>query len=396
MNKWTKKTKTKTKKTKTKTKKTKTKTKKTRYSVPIISSDFESGNIKVIKNEPNNILLEKNHEPYLPNTKKIMKTYSYQNKYENWFYFKVANIKELTTFTIQNISNFENCWSGYNVCYSYDNKTWNRLETHIINKDITPADTDWKERKAHKETISTIKWIITPEKSIIWFAYYVPYPFSKSEKLFKTAEIIGHSTDKKPILMKRFGYGPKKIWLVAGQHPGETINSWILEGFIKRMLERKSELFPKYTFYIIPKANPDGSARGHWYITASGINMNRDWIAKNSPEVRAIKNKLTEYGFDLVFDIHGDEGTKNHFFTYGYKNKHPLHNKIIKELIHKNTHFQFKDHYKSEYRKGTNGTALDDITGGITIEGALKHPIYNYKTLQDEPLHIGKVLADVL
>ena len=45
--------------------------------------------------------------------------------------------------------------------------------------------------------------------------------------------------------------------------------------------------------------------------------------------------------------------------------------------------------------KGVKDT-LDDYTLGITIEGAMKHPLYNHKTLQDEPIQIGKSLADIL
>ena len=33
--------------------------------------------------------------------------------------------------------------------------------------------------------------------------------------------------------MKKLGNGSKRIWLISGQHSGETINSWILEGFVK-------------------------------------------------------------------------------------------------------------------------------------------------------------------
>ena len=40
--------------------------------------------------------------------------------------------------------------------------------------------------------------------------------------------------------------------------------------------------------------------------------------------------------------------------------------------------------------KGARET-LDDFTRGITIEGCMKHPLRNNKTLQDEPLKIGKI-----
>ena len=44
---------------------------------------------------------------------------------------------------------------------------------------------------------------------------------------------------------------------------------------------------------------------------------------------------------------------------------------------------------------GSEKDTLDDYTRGITMEGCMKHPIHNHKTIQDEPLKIGKDLADV-
>ena len=78
---------------------------------------------------------------------------------------------------------------------------------------------------------------------------------------------IGKSGEGRPIYMKTLGSGKYKVWLISGQHPGETVNSWMLEGFVKRLMERKNKMFKKFTFYIIPNANPDGNVHGHWYVT---------------------------------------------------------------------------------------------------------------------------------
>ena len=51
-------------------------------------------------------------------------------------------------------------------------------------------------------------------------------------------KVIGKSV-KVDQFMKKIGTGDTKVWLVSGQHPGETINSWILEGFVKRIMEKK-------------------------------------------------------------------------------------------------------------------------------------------------------------
>ena len=194
--------------------------------------------------------------------------------------------------------------------------------------------------------------------------------------------------------MKKCGYGPKKVWLISGQHSGETINSWMLEGFYKRMLERKNKLYKKYTFYIIPNANPDGNKRGHWYVTSKGINLNRDWDKFKSPETRAIKKQIDKIGYYLVLDLHGDEGTKNHFLVE-LTNKHPIFDIFNKKLNEKNKHFQLENYYKGSYMKEVNDT-LDEYTMGITVEGAMKHKLFNHKTIQDESIKIGKDIADIL
>tara|TARA_B100002019_G_scaffold167479_1_gene144881 strand:+ start:221 stop:1312 length:1092 start_codon:yes stop_codon:yes gene_type:complete len=346
---------------------------KTRKYKPIhISSNFESGNIihksSKCDSKLNHIIdLEIREEPYPKYTKR---------KYKNWFYFKATNIKSKTKFNINNIRNYFNDWKGYTVCYSYNNKTWKRMKTKL---------------NIDKKRLS---WEINPKKSTMWFAFYPPYPFSKSKKLLSNMQTIGYTKEKRPILMKKLGNGPKRVWLISGQHSGETINSWILEGFVKRVLERKLSLFKKFTFYIIPNANPDGNFNGHWYVTKQGINLNRDWLHTKSNEVKAIKKQMEKYGYDLVFDLHGDEGCKKHFLVHSYGCKPPYFDVINKKLNKKNRHFQLENYYDDVYMKGAKDT-LDDYTRGITVEGCMKHPIYNHKTIQDEPLKIGKDLADV-
>ena len=346
----------------------------------VIKSDFESGNInlKSISYDKNDktltipiVKLEINKEPYNKSTPNSQLRYAY------WFYFKAENIKnKLVKFIIQNISVVNNDWEGFNITYSYDNKTWKRLPTKMNQKK------------------RTIEWSIKAKKNQVWFAYYPPYPNSKIKKILPKSEIIGITREKNPLLMCKLGNGPRKVWLICGQHPGETISLWILEGFINQIQKNIQKIHKKYTFYIIPDANPDGRKNGNWYVSQDGINLNRDWIDFKSPETKAIKQQLDKIGYNLVFDIHGDEGTKNHFLTSSYNRKHYLHDTIASYLNNKIANFQIDDYYNHKDSNTIRNT-LDDYTQGITIEGAMKHPIFNHKTLQDEPLKIGKTLADI-
>ena len=60
----------------------------------------------------------------------------------------------------------------------------------------------------------------------------------KSKKLLPNMKTIGY-TKKKSNIDEKNRHGPKRVWLISGQHPGETINSWMLEGFIKDLWREK-------------------------------------------------------------------------------------------------------------------------------------------------------------
>ena len=38
---------------------------------------------------------------------------------------------------------------------------------------------------------------------------------------------------------------------------------------------------------------------------------------------------------------------------------------------------------------------LDTYSNGITVEGAMKHPLYRHKTIQDESIKIGEDMGKV-
>ena len=215
--------------TKRRIKKRKDGTKKKRKHIKI-NSNFESGNIIVKSIEKNNVKLEIRKDPYIKNPD--------QKKYQYWFYFYASNVlNKKCTFTIQDIVIIPNTWDKYNdwhglnVAYSYDNKNWKRCKTNFNGKNIS--------------------WRIKPTKNKIWFAYYPPYTFSRTKKIFKNGKIIGYSHLKNPIYMKKIGDGPVKIGVIARQHPGETIGSWIMEGFVKRALKKKHILGKNYTIYMV-------------------------------------------------------------------------------------------------------------------------------------------------
>jgi murein tripeptide amidase MpaA len=138
-------------------------------------------------------------------------------------------------------------------------------------------------------------------------------------------EIVGKTFEGRDIDMLIVGKprrGKKIIWVVARQHPGESMAEWFMEGFLDRLLDPNDAvsrtLLQDAVFYVVPNMNIDGSIAGNLRSTASGANLNREWqkpSKKNSPEVYYVRNKMDETGVDLLLDVHGDEELPYNFIA---------------------------------------------------------------------------------
>ena len=55
----------------------------------------------------------------------------------------------------------------------------------------------------------------------------------------------------------------KQVWLIARQHPGETMAEWFVEGLLERLLDQADAvsrtLLQQCVFYVVPNMNPDGA-----------------------------------------------------------------------------------------------------------------------------------------
>lgn len=70
------------------------------------------------------------------------------------------------------------------------------------------------------------------------------------------------------------------IILSARVHPGETVSSFIMQGFLKEMVsdcEPARFLKERFLFKIMPMINIDGVRHGNFRFSASGVDLNRRW-----------------------------------------------------------------------------------------------------------------------
>lgn len=62
----------------------------------------------------------------------------------------------------------------------------------------------------------------------------------------------------------------KNIWVIARQHPGETMAEWFIEGLLESLLDSDNptarSLLQHCRFHVVPNMNPGGS-RGTVYCS---------------------------------------------------------------------------------------------------------------------------------
>ncbi|MBL4837904.1 MAG: hypothetical protein JKY34_10030 [Kordiimonadaceae bacterium] len=269
----------------------------------LISSAFDSGKINVVNSDdPANIRL------------KIPKDSN--SDFYQWFYFRASGIADTACkFTIENASGaaYPEGWQNYRVCASYDRETWFRIETRFDGTSLT--------------------WEAEPDQDSIYFAYFAPYTMEQHADLIASVSlsplvktsVLGHTLDGQDMDLVEIGHGPegrKIIWLIARQHPGETMAEWWMEGALDYLLDPDNPvaraLLKKVHFYIVPNMNPDGSKRGNLRTNAAGANLNREWLTpsmERSPEVFLVRQKMQETGMDLLMDVHGDEAIPQNFLA---------------------------------------------------------------------------------
>ena len=149
----------------------------------LITSNFDSGNIKVISAaSPDSIKLAINKDN--------------QSDYYQWFHFKLhcspfvehkIHIQDLAK------SAYPDGWKGYQALASYDRTEWFRVDTEF--------DGD------------TLQINFTPEFDSVYFAYFVPYSYERHLDLIANAqmsfdcrhELLGLTLDQRELNMLVLG-----------------------------------------------------------------------------------------------------------------------------------------------------------------------------------------------
>ena len=301
-----------------------------------ITQTFDAGNIEVINaDSADNIQL--NIRP------------DSNSDFYQWFYYRVSNVQDTElTMSICNASGaaYVGGWTGYEALASYDQEDWFRVDTDYVDGQLV------------------IKH--TPQNDSVYYAYFAPYTLERHQQLVAqlqcdpscSLKVLGQTLQGRDLDLLQIGDDDghkKRVWLIARQHPGESMAEWFAEGFLLRLLDEDDALaetlLSDCVFYVVPNMNPDGSTLGNLRTNAAGVNLNRVWglaDVETSPEVFYVQQAMQATGCDLFLDIHGDEALPWNFIAgqYGL----PIDEKILEqEATFKRRYAEINPDFQTEH-----------------------------------------------
>ena len=241
--------------------------------------------------------------------------------FHQWFHFRLTGAAgKPVRMVFENAATaaYPDGWRDYRCVASYDRQHWFRI-----------ASTRYERGELIVEH--------TPECDSVYYAYFEPYSHERHLDLVARAEQsphalvrrLGSTVDGRDLDLVVVGDevsdevpGRAPIWIIARQHPGETMAEWFVEGLLERLLDGADPvartLREQALLYIVPNMNPDGAVRGNLRTNAAGRNLNREWRAPDpvaSPEVFLVRAEMERTGCALFLDIHGDETLPYVFFS---------------------------------------------------------------------------------
>lgn len=125
-----------------------------------------------------------------------------------------------------------------------------------------------------------------------------------SNNLSEFAKIIGYSTLNRPIYRITLGNGNTKILAWTQMHGNESTGTLACLDVIEFLTHSKNSKFlSSFTFDIILMLNPDG-AEAWQRRNALGIDINRDFNAEHSAEIKILKLQFQQKKYHLCLNLH--------------------------------------------------------------------------------------------
>ena len=268
-----------------------------------ITSAFDAGNIEVLAADR-------------PDAVRLAIRKDAGDEHMQWFYYRVSGARGLPlVMRLVNAhqASYPDGWTNYQAVASYDRQRWFRVPTRYEGGALVIDH--------------------APERDAVYYAYFAPYSLERHADLIARAlasPLVAHKNlgstldgrDLDLIVVGEPSAATRACWIIARQHPGETMAEWLVDGLLARLLDPEDPvaraLLRRAVFYVVPNMNPDGSFRGHLRCNAAGANLNREWqepTLRRPPEVFHVRRAMEAAGVDLLLDVHGDEALPYNFIA---------------------------------------------------------------------------------
>ena len=325
-------------------------------------SNFESGNLKFVylinpeeEEESELIRIENINNNY----ELILQNDTNTRGHSQWFFFRISNGKKGQKIKL-NIMNFQRKKTKYSLgikiwYFSQKKKEEKNIGWHHTEEKIEYFPNflyNFNKGKRNNYYTLSFEYTFEYDNDEVYFANSLPFFYSdvikdlsyymkkENEKYFfferkiLCSTLIGNDinyfniNNNNELLTKDKNNKKNKkgIVLLARQHPGETVGSWMIKGayeFLMGFNEEAKYLRDNYIIKVIPMVNVDGVISGNSRTSLSGCDLNRRWINPDEyihPEIYYLKELITNFkksvNIEYIIDFHGHFGIFNSFF-YG-------------------------------------------------------------------------------
>jgi hypothetical protein len=325
--------------------------------------------------------------------------------YIQWFFFRVTNIKKGKKVNI-NIINMLRKTSLYShglqvMCYSVkkaqkENIGWHRAGMNVM---YYANNLYFYTRERRRNLYSLVfDYEFNYDDDEVYFANCIPYLYSDVMKELNHYQLNeakypffhrktlcttlgGNDLDMFSINTQclsttsnthnsNIQYYPendkrKGIVLIARQHPGETVSSFVMKGAVEFLMgnsEESKKLRQLYMIRVVPMMNPDGVLVGNSRTSFAGCDLNRRWETPHEtihPEIYHTKEMIlkmfSQRDIAFICDFHGHIGAFNSFFYCNHKENRRqcslfpfICSKVSKIISYNQSNFKMP-----RYKKGT-------------------------------------------
>lgn len=219
--------------------------------------------------------------------------------------FRIINAGTDAHARLDGRADYEDKWTNTGPHVSYDRHHWFRIPGRLQGAEYIFEH--------------------APERDVCYYATWAPYTADRELDLIARSQTSSRvrvatlcksaaGADVDVVTLGEPGPGKKVCWVIARQHPSETMGGFFIEGLLERMIDESDpiarQLLNRAVLHVVPNMNPDGSRLGLTRANAAGANLNREWLnpsVERSPEVYYVRAQMERTGVDFCLDVHGDE-----------------------------------------------------------------------------------------